>query len=472
MRFVLSKGLFTVAFLSSFLTISMPTYALKEVPNVLISDVASPNLDLETAMNMAEDFAFNARVANYSWEMAEEKSKEPLRSMLPNVSGNGNFLTYDTGVNPAIGTSTGSFAGLPPTSVQTVGVTLSQPIVGIVPLFFNLQQANASARKALHNKNQSRVDARYLGASTYINAIKAKKLVSVALSAVDVSQTQLKDAQAQFNAGKLTRADILKFKLSFENAKTNYLQAQTVYKVALINLGETIGITDLDRIQLPKKYAAKYEGQQARLLSLDQYLTMAFSLRSDLLASQANVDAAKYQVYSGYSTYLPSLNFVSTYSRNLKANSIVNPLNSSQRYSADQVQDTWFYGIQVNWNLLDWGVRQAQINQATAGKHVSLVQNEQARSQARIDVTHSFLKLKDAYQVLDSAKVSSDYARDAYSQKEAQFINGEATTTDVLSASSDKLTAEANLANAIGDLDLAWITLQRSVGSHLSVRFD
>ena len=66
------------------------------------------------------------------------------------------------------------------------------------------------------------------------------------------------------------------------------------------------------------------------------------------------------------------------------------------------------------------------------------------------------------------ARAIGNSAQDVYSQVKAQFDNGQATTTDLITASNDQTSARANLANAIGDLDLSALGLQRSAGQNLT----
>ncbi|MES2615529.1 MAG: TolC family protein [Bdellovibrionota bacterium] len=432
---------------------------------------ANNPLTLETSMNMAEDYAFSARIAEYSVESSQGKADEQLRSMLPNISLSGNYLKYDNHVNKAVGTTVGAELGLPDTTASTAALTLTQPLVGLIPLFLSLQAASAQAEAALHSRNQTRADARFLGANSFINAVKAIQLLNVADSSVQVAQTQLHDGVAQYNAGKLTNADVLKFKLNLENSKTNLIQAQTTAKITFLTLAETTGIKDLSLITLPKENTSALEKKKLPLKNLGGYISEALSSRSDLLAAKSMLQGAKYSKYATESSYLPSVNFVSSYSRNFKTDAIDIPatqVSPAINYSKSDIQDMFYYGIQLNWNLLDWGVRQAQISEAVANESSANIQQEQIESQIKIDVTNNFLRLKDAYQTLDSAKVSVEYAKDVFLQMEAQFNNGQATTTDVLAASNDQTSAMAKLANAVGDLDIAWLSLQKSVGDRLT----
>jgi outer membrane protein len=438
------------------------------VQNVL-AETPSVTLTLENAMNMSENHAYSVHIAGSAADVADGQKKESIRQFFPNVSVSGMYEKYDDHVNKAVGNPLGKNYGFPDSTVSTGSVTLTQPLVGLIPLYLSLQTASAKYEAALNNTKQSKVEARLLGANSFINAVKAIQLAHVAETGVKVAQTQLHDGVAQFNAGKLTNADVLKFKLNLENANSNLIQAQTTARITLVTLAEVVGISDPDTISLPKDYSSKWENKQKTAPSLEEGIHKSLSSRPEILSSKSAVIAANENKKLVTSSYLPAVNFVANYSRNFEAKDIMSTTGQTV-FGRSDIQDNFFYGVTLNWNLLDWGVRQAQIGEAVAGESSAQNQEEQAESQIRIEVTNNYLKLQDAYQNLGSAKVSLEYAKDVFLQMEAQFNNGQATTTDVLSASSDQTSAMAKLANATGDLDIAWLDYQKSIGNALTTQ--
>lgn len=426
------------------------------------SEANQPVLTLEAAMNMAEVYSFSAKMAQQEFYVTESKEDSVLRGMLPTVSISANYMQNSDSVNPLVGNSTAMAYGYPDTTSSTGTITVTQPIIGLVPMFYSLQQASALTRAALQNRNQSRIDARFYGAQAFINLQKADQLLKAAKSAMEVSEKQLNDGNAQFNAGRLTNADLLKFKLDFENSKTSVLQAQTTYKVALITLAEAIGIKNSSAITVASSEKSVWEMKSQKLPALENILYPGLARRNDIVAAKENINAAANGKYTSYSSYLPSLNFVANYTRNFMAKDAT---VGTQTYNSADIQDQFSYGLQLSWTILDWGVRQAQISGAVAAEQKAKFNLENLNVNARIDITNSFLQLQNAIQVLDSAKVSVQYAQDAYSQMKARFDNGQVTATDLITAANDQTNARANLANARGSLDLAWITFQKSTGS-------
>jgi OMF family outer membrane factor len=434
------------------------------VINRAFSADAPLDLSMEKAMDMAESYSFTARIAQQTQDSNESQEDVQLRSMLPNITANGSYLNYNTSINPAVGTPAGGLIGIPNATISAAGVTLTQHIVGLIPLYLSLEQAAAQTRAALQKKELSQINARFLGASSFVNAQKADELLKVAKSSVEVADKQLYDAQAQFDAGKLINADVLKFKLNLENAKTVLIQAQTTYKVSFVTLAETIGVKETENIVLPQKHVSIFNQDKIKS-DLPTALEAAHVQRRDILAAKENITAANYGKKVAVSSYLPTFDFIANYTRDFQAQTIS---YGGTTYTPNQIQDNFYYGVQFTWNLLDWGVRQAQISSAASAEHSAKISMEQVESQTRVDVTNSYLQLQSAIQVLDSSKISVQYAEDVYSQFKAQFNNGQITTTDLIAAYNDQTSARANLANAMGDLDLAVLSLQKAMGQRLT----
>lgn len=431
----------------------------------LPSESNQPVLTLEAAMNMAEVYSFTAKIAQQDFFAAEAKEDMVIRGMFPTISVSGNYMQNSDSVNSLVGNSAAAAYGIPDTSSATGTLTLTQPLLGLLPMFHSLQQASALTRAALQSRIQSRVDARFYGAQAFINLQKADQLLKAAQSAMEVSEKQLNDGNAQFNAGRLTNADLLKFKLDFENSKTSVLQAQTTYKVALITLSEAIGIKNSSAVSVVSSEKSVWEMKSQKLPSLDKILYPSLARRNDLMAAKENIEAATQGKFNTYASYLPTVNFVANYTRNFMAK---DASIAGKTYSSSDIQDQFSYGLQLSWVILDWGVRQAQISGAVAMEQKAKFQLENLNLNARIDITNSYLQLQNAIQVLDSAKVSVQYAQDVYSQMKARFDNGQITATDLIAAANDQTNARANLANARGSLDLAWISFQKSTGSKLT----
>lgn len=442
-------------------------------PNVVSAPEANTvqELTLEKAMDKAQATSETAKaiaVASQNVNINRANKNAQILSMLPNLSITGQYLKPIDGINALTSSSVSPDLALTTIGTAfTAGATITQPIIGLYSLVLQLGQNSALLRASIQNKNQTIQDERYLGAASFINCTKSFQLIKVADAAIEVAEKQLSDAQAHFNEGLLTNADVLKFKLDLDNAKTNRVYAEKNYQIALATLAMIIGEENSESIILPQEYKSVMENKKTALGNVDAIVAERVPLRYDILALQENLTAQGYAKKNAIASYLPSLNFVMIFARDFEAQPVYNPAGEKV-FSKSDLQDSLFYGAQLSWNFWDWGVRQTQISAASASQQITHLQLLQARDNAKVDIKSTYNNLLAAYESLNLRKSSVEYSESVYQQRLEQFQNGLMSSTDLVIASNDQTLARANYVNAIGDLDLAWMDYYRSTRQHLT----
>lgn len=437
------------------------------------TNVQATELSLEQAMNKAEttsEASKSIAIANQTIEINKANKNAQILSMLPNISAQATYLKPAKWVNPLTTTPLSPDVSITTSGLTTVftgALNLTQPIVGLYSLVLQLGQNSALLRASIHNKNQTVQDERYLGAASFINCEKAHQLIQVANASIEVAQKQLADAEARFNEGLLTNADVLKFKLDLDNAKTIRVHAETSYQVTLATLAEVIGESNPQSIALPKDYKSVMENKRDSLGYLDDIIEKRLPLRYDILSLTENVTASEYAKQNAIAAYLPSFDFIMNLGHNFNAAPIKDK-DGTVLYKKSEIDNTLMYGASLTWNLLDWGVRQTQISAASASEQIARLQLLELKDNAKVDITAAYNKLLDAYESLNLTKNSVQYAESVYKQRYEQFQNGLVSSTDLVIASNDQTTARANYVDAVGDLDLAWMAYYRATRQRLT----
>lgn len=76
----------------------------------------------------------------------------------------------------------------------------------------------------------------------------------------------------------------------------------------------------------------------------------------------------------------------------------------------------------------------------------------------------SYLDFKAANDSLQTSLSSVRLAQEVYKLTQARFTNGQASSTDLITAERDQACARAGLVAARSEVDLAWFRLQRNMG--------
>ncbi len=448
--------LFSFPFLSAY------GHTITEKPK--INPPQANALTLEQAMDRTQAHSYQLKIATQNVNITENQKNSRILALFPNVSATGQYLKPVEGINSLLSSNVGPDVSIITDGVSyTAGATLSQPIVGLLSTIFQIGENSAKLRAAYHDKSQTIQDQRYIGANAYINATKAFQFIAVAQKAIEVAEKQQNDGEARFNEGLLTSADVLQFRLNYDNAKTAHVRAQTAYQISLVTLSEFMGEPDSESIILPTTYVSVMKQKKENLKNLNGLVKDRVPVRYDILAAQENVSAQGYSTLNSMTSYLPSFNFILQYAHDFRAEA-----PSGSPFTKHDVDNELFWGFRLEWNILDWGIRQTQINVASASEQIARLQLYQTHDNAKIDITTSYSKLIEAYETLHFTESSLQYAETVYTQRFEEFQSGLISSTDLVIASNDQNSARANYVSAVGDLDLAWMAFYKSTRQPLT----
>lgn len=452
----MKKAYLIYIFLSAVL--SANSYAADYENELPVHEPLPEPLTLEKAMDRAEAHSYQYRIAKQNVNVSMSNRNAQILSLFPNFSMQSTYTHPIHGLNSLVNSNVSDDLSLTTVgNAWTMGVTMNQQIIGLYNQIMSIGQTNAILKASAYKKSQTLQDERYLGANAYINTTKSYQLILVADNAISVAKQQLSDANARFNEGLITNADVLKLQLNLDNANTIRVRAETTYQVALETLATIIGEDSPHSIVFPAEYKSVMEEKRKKIGELNPLLATKLPQRYDVLAAERNISAQGYARYIAIGAYLPALNFFVTYAHDFKAKSLP-PIDDQLRTS-----DNFYLGLNLTWNVIDWGIRQTQINVAGANEQIARLQYYQTQRNARVDITSAYNKLLEAYQTLTLTRNSAEYANTVYSQRQEQFQNGVITSIDLVVSSDDLISAQANYVNAIGELDLAWMAYYKSI---------
>jgi outer membrane protein len=178
-----------------------------------------------------------------------------------------------------------------------------------------------------------------------------------------------------------------------------------------------------------------------------------------ILIAKENIKYAEVSKTLNLDNYLPSINAFISYTKN------INPSSSANSSSSITSSDNYVsYGIQMSWNLWDWGIRNNQDNSLTekvvAQRYLEKNQKEQILNQ----VFQNYSTIQNNISSVTLAKDAVQTAEEAYKLVSYRFLNGQVAALDLVTSQQSLTTAKASLAQARFNLDLAWLTFQATLG--------
>ncbi len=293
-------------------------------------------------------------------------------------------------------------------------------------------------------------DVIYNFVSAYINAVKSRDIMMVALSNVNYNEEIKIKVEKIFDAGLTTRSEVEKADTSLSLARSNYVVAQNNLDDALFTLeyiyGKKITATDLDNVSFTGELPDSLE-------SLREY---ARYHNPSVLVSNYNIKAAVAQKNNAYKGYYPSID---AFARKSWANDVGGLAGSDDRTKM---------GLTLSFNLYKGGADESQIqkNMSKINQENELKRNtirkldEQGALAwaAKKNLTNQIIHLKRYEET--SIKTLELY------QKEYDL--GRRTLLDLLTAQNDHVAAQTQIIRAENDLMLAHFRIQDAMGTMVS----
>ena len=428
-------------------------------------------LTLAEAMTAAERHSFATRIAAASAEEADERAGQTAAQLGPKLGVDGTNAWISRKVNKLAGETLPNGVSVP-NRIANGAVVVTQPVFGIGPLLQKLKADHLNAEALRADQTQSISEARLQGADAYLKALKAARLYEIARLSYALVTKQRMDAASMEKEGKLSAVDVMRLDMATSEAKTQLIQARSLLDVAAIGLVEALGMSrDQGPVNLRASATSNFEEQAPALSAAASLASQAMRHRADLKASGLRIAAAEgYKAVASFD-YLPVVNGFARYQRDFTATNRDFPETNSGTVSGHferaDYQDNLTVGLTLNWTLWDWGQRSHRAGELNATTAKAQLAHDALASRIDVEVAQADAELRFAKEALVQAKATVRVAEEIYRAMELKFKNGLATTTDLIVTERDQTRARANLANIRGDLDLAWLRLQKVSGDRV-----
>ena len=331
-----------------------------------------------------------------------------------------------------------------------------------VPLsdyLLRIPQAYAAAEKsekaAAVAETASRLKAATDAKVVYYSWVRAKLQEVVAQQALLQASAHLVDARHGFDAGTLSKADVLRIesqvaasRLLVERAKSMAEITETQIRVAMhdtapmaYEVGESIDG------EVPKVPGAE---------NLGALWTEASAARLEIKVFEQNSDALREQARVARAGNLPRLDVFGD----------IIYANPNQRIFPAQnaFKATWDVGVQLTYSPNDIALAGASSRTLTARAASLVAQKQAVEDGIRIEVTQTRNALREAQAALESTAQGLVAAEESYRVRRSLFRNGRATGVELTDAETDLTRSRLESINARVDVRVALVRLEHALG--------
>lgn len=406
---------------------------------------AGPLLTLDEALEIAASRNLDLRAAQARLRQADELTWKAWSGYLPQATAGGTYTHYDTeAVIPAGSLGPGSPKVTIQKQEQVAGqVEVTQALIA-PQLLFAIPNANRGVEIARLTTDNVRREVLFGVAQAYYGAASLKRAQEVAERLLEIAQRQERDARVRYQAGAIAKVGLLRAEIDRARAEQDLKRSQNAFasgRVALATLLDRA--PDFDVTDPPEPVLAGAEPDLE---------AQALRDRPDVQAARLQVDLERGAHRQALTRYLPTLG----------AFGRAQILNQSGFTGNDY---SWSVGLALQWKLLDGGLRESDIREASARVDEALATSGSAELKARQDVQQAWLDLDSARANANKAKEQRDLAAENQRLVDVAFRAGTATAVEQADATAQLRTAELGQITESLNAQLAALRVLRAAGA-------
>ncbi|MDV6167000.1 TolC family protein [Flavobacterium sp. DG1-102-2] len=269
---------------------------------------------------------------------------------------------------------------------------------------------------------------------------------------IALAKAVFKNITSLHKQGMVTKNDIIRSELQITELE---LQANKVdNSISIINreLCVVLGLDVKTKIIVDPALKMAEEKEE----TFDVNLSNAFNQTPAMRATAIQEEIAEKNIAIAKAERIPTLSLYATNGMVRPYIYVLPPLNN--------YVNLYQVGIKLSYNISSIYHAKEHIHLAEIQKTIQREQTELIRQQTELEVNAAYIKFREAKQEMITREKSRLLADDNYRIVEKKYLNQLALFTDMLDASSAKLSAELNHSNAGITVVYQWYELQKATG--------
>lgn len=279
-------------------------------------------------------------------------------------------------------------------------------------------------------------------AAAFYDAVALDEWVAVRRIVLEENQNQLKVAERRYEVGEIAVADVARWRAEVAAARQRLVSARGDAELARNRLRRLVGLDELGELVIPGAIPIPAGSE-------DQLNAQALGQRLEARTLVHQLEAAGLYVKVERGGWYPELEAAAQY---------------FQQKAGFPANDWMSLSLMLKVPIYDGGLTKARVARAKEDlREIELLQQTVHRTIAD-QVDSAYIGYTAASAVLDAAAERNEASRLAYRQVERAYRVGEASTTDLLAATTEASDAETAQIVARAQREFQAISLRHAVG--------
>jgi outer membrane protein TolC len=253
---------------------------------------------------------------------------------------------------------------------------------------------------------------------TLIKTIEFKRITETSIEQI---QAHLNDVNNFYQQGQVTKNEVLTVEVKLSQARLLLTQAKKNIELAQMALALVLNLDLKTEIQ------PVYESTAWTAATIKSEAALNSEQKAEALGLKNQLQALEFRQKALEGAYWPGLGLFGRYTYG--------------KPGLDQIHnewmDYWVVGLNLQWNLWDWGKKSARVQQAhLAAKELELGY-QQLQQMLQADVQRTCLRLEEARQQLQIAEKMLEQAEENFRIVENQYKQGIIANSEYLDAETE-----------------------------------
>ncbi|MGB2958253.1 MAG: TolC family protein [Bacteroidota bacterium] len=419
-------------------------------------------LTLEEAISIARENSKSLLVSGARVNSAASRAGEVETALYPNLFFYGGYVRLKPGTFSLAtpGSPTPVSVGPVVDDTYTLQVGLRQPLFTGFSLSNNVRVAELEAEAARFEYQMEEADLVLNVTTAYWTLYQALQARRYAEENVARLRSYLADTEHLVAAGLATRNDRLKVEVQLASGKILQIEATNDVQLGMLHLNNVMGQPLGSEVRLASQPDAGRDGDGDRILAEREepsaLAERAWNARQDVQAFSARAEAARAGVDAAKGNWWPRLELTAHYLYN-RPNSRYEPLT-------DEFIGSWDVGIQLAFDVWNWGATARQVEQAQARLRQKELQYDMLRDNVTLEVHSAALFLRRAKEKREVAGLAVMQAEESVRSTSDKYRSGLATSSELLDSEVSLLQAQTQYTGSEVEFALARARLRRAIG--------
>jgi outer membrane protein len=406
-------------------------------------------LTMEDAVKIALDNQplILARIGDYQAQL--QNIAISLAPQLPQLTGQwgGNWnQTAVSSLNPAsqpVPLSLQRYVTTTSRSLTTTAtVTAQQLLWDFGKTLAATDAARAGAKSSAENiEIQKQETVRFVKEAYYSLALSIR-LVQVRQAQLDRALVNLRSAKGFFDVGTQPKSAVIRAEVDVANGQLEIIKAVNDVNIFRLTINQLMGIPINTPTVIQDNLTYGHVDFEPKNL-----LNEAFARRPEYRQTKAQYEQADFTVKQQFRNFFPNVVAQGTYGA-----------------ARADMNETYSYGLQLNWTIFDGGGKIALYKQAQAQRDAAQARVRDTELTIWQQVERAYVTVRQAEEAIGAAQKAVEFANENFRLSQGRFDAGVANIIELTDAQLALTTAESNVAQALATYRISIAQLERFLG--------